>query len=286
MEIRVRKEFEEWRLREHSMIKAAVLGSPVAHSLSPTLHMSAYRALGIEGEYTAIEIKSDQLRSFLLSLDRDWRGFSLTMPLKEEVLKLANEVDPLANSIQSANTLIRTAQVWRATTTDVKGFQEALHAHGVDEFTKVLIIGSGATARAAAAAVDQRNREIQVIHRNHGREGAMRKAAPYSSIEFLPWQAPLPVADLTINTTPAGVADHFASQITSTPSGLFFEALYNPWPTKILNHWRRNGGKVIDGLDLLIYQGIEQIELMTGISVNRSDLAPILREAGLAAINR
>ena len=268
------------------MIKAAVLGSPVAHSLSPTLHMSAYRALGIEGEYTAIEIKSDQLRSFLLSLDRDWRGFSLTMPLKEEVLKLANEVDPLANSIQSANTLIRTAQVWRATTTDVKGFQEALHAHGVDEFTKVLIIGSGATARAAAAAVDQRNREIQVIHRNHGREGAMRKAAPYSSIEFLPWQAPLPVADLTINTTPAGVADHFASQITSTPSGLFFEALYNPWPTKILNHWRRNGGKVIDGLDLLIYQGIEQIELMTGISVNRSDLAPILREAGLAAINR
>ena len=266
------------------MIKAAVLGSPVGHSLSPTLHMSAYRALGIEGEYTAIEMKSDQLRSFLLSLDRDWRGFSLTMPLKEEVLKLANEVDPLANSIQSANTLIRTAQGWRATTTDVKGFQEALHANGVDEFTKVLIIGSGATARAAAAAVDQRNREIQVIHRNHGREGAMRKAAPYSSIEFLPWQAPLPVADLTINTTPAGVADHFASQITQSSSGRFFEALYNPWPTKMLDHWRRNGGGVIDGLDLLVYQGMEQIELMTGMNVNRSELAPLLRDAGLAAL--
>lgn len=268
------------------MIKAAVLGSPISHSLSPTLHMTAYRALGIEGEYTAVDVKSDQLRDFLLSLDSSWTGFSLTMPLKEEVLRLADEVDHLANSIHSANTLIRLDQGWRATTTDVKGFQEALHAHGVGDFKKVLIIGSGATGRAAASAVDQRNREIQVIHRNQEREGAMRMAAPHSSIEFFPWQSPLPVADLTINTTPAGVADHFASQITSTPSGLFFEALYNPWPTKILNHWRRNGGKVIDGLDLLIYQGIEQIELMTGISVNRSDLVPILREAGLAAINR
>lgn len=268
------------------MIKAAVLGSPIAHSLSPMLHMTAYSTLGIEGEYTAIDVKSDQLRSFLLSLDSSWTGFSLTMPLKEEVLQLADEVDHLAKSIQSANTLIRSAQGWRAITTDVKGFQGALHAHGVDEFTKVLIIGSGATARAAASAVDQVNREIQVIHRNHEREGAMRKAAPHSSIEFFPWHSSLPVADLTINTTPAGVADHFASQITTSPSGLFFEALYNPWPTTMINHWRKNGGDVIDGLDLLIYQGIEQIELMTGISVNRSGLAPILRDAGLAAINR
>ena len=266
------------------MIKAAILGSPVAHSLSPTLHMSAYRALGIKGEYTAIEVKIDQLRNFLLSHDRDWRGFSLTMPLKEEILKIANEIDPLANSIQSANTLTRTAQGWRATTTDVKGFQEALHAHGVDEFRKVLIIGSGATARAAAAAVDQRNREIQVIHRNHEREGAMRQAAPHSSIEFLPWQAPLPVADLTINTTPAGVTDQFVFHGTNSSTGIFFEALYNPWPTKMLEHWRRNGGEVIDGLDLLVYQGMEQIELMTGMKVNRSELAPILRDAGLAAL--
>lgn len=267
------------------MIKAAVLGSPIAHSLSPMLHMAAYRTLGIEGEYTAIEVKNDQLESFLHSVDSTWTGFSLTMPLKEKVLQLAGEVDHLAESIQSANTLVRSAQGWRATTTDVKGFQEALHAHGVDEFTKVLIIGSGATARAAVSAVDQVNREIQVIHRNHEREGAMRKSAPHSSIEFLPWHSLLPVADLTINTTPAGVADHFASQITTSPSGLFFEALYNPWPTKMLNDWRRNGGEVIDGLDLLIYQGIDQIEFMTGITVNRSDLVPILREAGLTAIN-
>ncbi len=267
------------------MIKAAVLGSPISHSLSPELHEAAYRVLGVEGEYTAVEVTVDQLGNFLLSCDKNWTGFSLTMPLKEEVLKVADEVDDLAMSIQSANTLIRSATGWHATTTDVKGFQEALHAHGVIEFAKVLIIGSGATARAAASAVDYNNREIQVIHRNPGREDAMRKAAPNSSIEFLPWNSLLPLVDLTINTTPSGVADHFISQISATPPGVFFEALYNPWPTKLLHHWRTLNGKVIDGLDLLVYQGIEQVSLMTGKSVNRAELAPILRDAGLRAIN-
>ncbi|MBI3430458.1 MAG: shikimate dehydrogenase [Actinobacteria bacterium] len=267
------------------MIKAAVLGSPISHSLSPVLHMAAYRALGIEGEYTAVEVKVGQLRDFLLSLDKSWTGFSLTMPLKEEALKIADEVEVLASLIQSANTLIRSPQGWRAATTDVRGFQEALLAHGVIEFTKVLIIGSGATARAAASAVDFEGREIQVLHRNPGREDAMRKAAPYSLIEFLPWSSILPRVDLMINTTPPGVADHFASQITRAPSGVFFEALYNPWPTKLLNHWRMRDAEVIDGLELLVYQGIDQVALMTGKSVNRAELAPILRDAGLMEIN-
>ena len=268
------------------MIKAAVLGSPIAHSLSPVLHAAAYRSLGVEGQYTALDVKVDQLRGFLLSLDESWSGFSLTMPLKEEVLKVADTVDDLAKAIQSANTLIRSAQGWRATTTDVKGFQEALLAHSVIEFTEVLIIGSGATGRAAASAVDLKGRAIQVLHRNPRREDAMRKAAPHSSIEFLSWDSALPRVDLTINTTPPGVADHFTSEITTTPSGVFFEALYNPWPTTLLHHWRMNDGKAIDGLDLLVHQGIEQVALMTGKSVNRAKLAPILRDAGLVAINK
>lgn len=268
------------------MIRAAVLGSPIAHSLSPVLHTAAYRALGVEGEYRAVEVKAGQLENFLFSLDEDWRGFSLTMPLKEEALKVADAVDDLAEAIQSANTLIRSAQGWHATTTDVKGFQEALLDHGVTEFTEVLVIGSGATGRAAASAVDLKGRRIQVLHRNPRREEAMRKAAPHSSIEFLPWDSVLPRVDLTINTTPSGVADHFTSQITTTPSGVLFEALYNPWPTSLLQHWRMNDGKVIDGLDLLVFQGIEQVALMTGKSVNRAELAPILRDAGLMAINK
>lgn len=268
------------------MIRAAVLGSPISHSLSPVLHSAAYKCLGIEGDYTAVEVKADGLEKFLTSCDNSWTGFSLTMPLKEKVLSLADEVDDLATQIQSANTLVRIKNGWRASTTDVLGFLDALHAHDVLTFETVLIIGSGATARAAASACDGENRRIQILHRNPLRQPAMRMAAPHSSIEFLPWETPLPNVDLMINTTPSGVADHLTSQVTSRPNGVFFEALYNPWPTKLLAHWRSLEGKAIDGLDLLVYQAIEQVALMTQKVVDPLLLAPILRDAGLKALQR
>ncbi|MFZ2228333.1 MAG: hypothetical protein WA090_06065 [Candidatus Nanopelagicaceae bacterium] len=268
------------------MIRAAVLGSPISHSLSPALHQAAYKYLGIEGEYRAIEVKTDGLEKFLTSCDDSWTGFSLTMPLKEKVLSLADEVDELAIRVQSANTLIRINNGWRASTTDVLGFRDALHAHGVLTFRTVLIIGSGATARAAASACDGENRLVQVLHRNPLREPAMRKAAPHSSIEFLPWETPLPNVDLMINTTPAGVADHLASQITKRSAGVFFEALYDPWPTSLLARWRSLDGKAIDGLDLLVYQAIHQVALMTQKALDPLLLAPILRDAGLKALQR
>lgn len=266
------------------MIRAAVLGSPISHSLSPALHLAAYEFLGVVGDYSAIEVKVDGLEKFLTSCDDSWTGFSLTMPLKEKVLSLADEVDDLAIQIQSANTLVRIKNGWQASTTDVLGFLDALRAHDVLTFRDVLIIGSGATARAAASACDGEDRHIQILHRNPLRESAMRMAAPLSSIEFLPWETPLPKVDLMINTTPSGVADHLVSQITGRPTGVFFEALYNPWPTKLLAHWLSLEGKAIDGLELLVYQAIRQVVLMTQEVVDPLLLAPILRDAGLKAL--
>lgn len=266
------------------MIRAAVLGSPISHSLSPALHAAAYEFLGIQGEYTSVEVRANELAQFLSTCDDSWTGFSLTMPLKEEVLALASEVDDLALRIQSANTLVRAKSGWRASTTDVKGFQGALRARQFHEFRTVLLIGSGATARAAAAACDNASRSITVVHRNPRRESAMRRSAPQATIEFLPWDSPLPDVDLMINTTPAGVVDHLISQIKKRPSGLFFEALYNPWPTKLLAHWRELEGEVIDGLDLLVYQAIEQVALMTQKRADPLLLAPILRDAGLKGL--
>lgn len=266
------------------MIRAAVLGSPISHSLSPILHRTAYKELGVQGEYEAFDVNSSQLASFIRDLHDSWTGFSLTMPLKEEVLKIANEVDELALRINSANTLVRSDLGWRGSTTDVNGFTQALLAHGVANFKSVLILGSGATARAAIASCDAIGREIYVVHRSAEREVGMRKAAPSTKISFLPWDVALPTVDLVINTTPAGAADKFVSQILKQPSGVFFEALYHPWPTNFLARWRQMGGVGIDGLDLLVHQGIDQIELMVGIGIDRRELAPILRKACLAAL--
>lgn len=266
------------------MIRAAVLGSPISHSLSPTLHRTAYRFLGVDGRYEAIDVNAAGLREFITSLDESWTGLSLTMPLKEEILSIATEIDALAHRINSANTLIRTASGWRAVSTDVNGFTQTLLAHDIQDFESVTIIGSGATARSAAAACDRAGRKLTVIHRSAEREISMKKAAPLSESIFLPWGTELPPADLLINATPAGVADSYSEHLNEDVAGVYFEALYNPWPTKFLAKWRSLKGYGIDGLDLLIHQGIDQVSLMTGLGVNRLELAPVLRTACLAAM--
>ncbi len=266
------------------MIRGAVLGSPISHSLSPILHRTAYERLGVHGQYQAIDVTAENLREFISSRDGTWTGFSLTMPLKEEILSVADEVDELALRINSANTLIRHLGGWKALSTDVNGFTQALIAHGVTDFDRVVILGSGATARAVAASCDAPHRTIKIIHRTPERESAMRKAISLANVEFMRWGSDLTEADLLINTTPSGVADSYSEKLGDSVHGVYFEALYKPWPTKMLATWRALNGFGIDGLDLLVHQGIDQVELMTGKRVQRATLAPILRTACLAAM--
>ncbi|MBC7463366.1 MAG: shikimate dehydrogenase [Actinobacteria bacterium] len=264
------------------MIRAAVLGSPISHSLSPTLHRRAYEVLGIAGTFEAVEVGTADLGAFIASSDSSWTGFSLTMPLKEEVMKFAAKVSDVAMQVASANTLIRVDEGWSATSTDVNGFVQSLHQHGYDSFANVLIIGAGATARAAAAACEKFTDSITVIHRSSSREKLMKAAAPNSEMMFCDWTADVPPAELIINTTPAGVADVFVDRLNSPR--VFFEALYNPWPTRLLASARSGGSYGIDGLDLLIHQGIDQVALMSGKSGDRSALASELRSACLAKL--
>ena len=259
--------------------RAAVLGSPISHSLSPTLHNAAYLALGIEGKYDAVEVKSAELLGFMNHVketDANWIGFSLTMPLKEEILTVADKIDPLAAQINSANTLLPTNEGWLATSTDVSGFIWALAAHGVSNFKSVQIIGAGGTARAAAAAVDAPGRTIEVISRNVARENDMKRAVSLASLSFTPWENISLNADLVINTTPMGAAD-----LLPSGNGVLFESLYNPWPTQLAAKW---DGKVIDGLDLLIHQAIDQLHLMTGFVIDRNLMSQLLRAAGEAEL--
>lgn len=259
--------------------RAAVLGSPISHSLSPTLHNAAYLALGIEAKYDAVEVGSNELSNFMQQVkntDANWIGFSLTMPLKEEIFLVADKVDSLAAQIKSANTLIPTNDGWLATSTDVAGFIWALASHGVKDFKTIQIIGAGGTARAAAAAIDAPGRSIQVISRNPDREADMRNAVTLAELTFSDWSDISLNADLVINTTPKGAADNLPSG-----NGVLFESLYNPWPTELAYKW---DGLVIDGLDLLVHQAIDQIHLMTGYVIDRPLMAQLLRAAGEAEL--
>ena len=246
-------------------LKAAVLGFPIAHSLSPVLHAKAFDLLGIAGSYEAIEVASGGLADFLKNQGANYDYLSLTMPLKEEVLVIAESsgitVDELALRIQSVNTLVRNGSGWSATSTDGSGFVKALANAGYDHFNSVLILGAGGTARAVAGALDEIADSVAImgrsVRRNVGIAACFTKLAP----EFISWddQIDLRNFDLIVNTTPSGAADLVAENIPFKVEGLLFDVLYKPWPTLLARRWSDAGGKVISGLELLLYQGIDQI---------------------------
>jgi len=266
------------------MIKAAVLGSPISHSLSPLLHNTAYAQLGLSASYEAIEVKAHSLAQFMDERDATWTGFSLTMPLKEEVIAYAMHVDDLALRINSANTLYKKAGEWHATSTDVIGFSKSLEMHKVEIKGHVVILGAGATARAAAAACDSSQTQITVINRSLARVQAMSDAVIESELSFLDWGdlSVLDDADLVISTAPAGVTDSI--DLPARTSAPYFEALYKPWPTTASAKWASGGGGVIDGLDLLIHQAIAQIAIFSGADFDSALMYSKLREVGLAAL--
>ncbi|MGE5286934.1 MAG: shikimate dehydrogenase family protein [Micromonosporaceae bacterium] len=160
-------------------MKAAVLGSPVAHSLSPVLHRAAYAALGLTGwTYEAIECDEAALSGLLDGLDDTWAGLSLTMPLKRAVMPLLDEVDPLAVEVGGANTVVFTAGRRHGYNTDVGGIVDALAEAGVTTCADALIIGAGATACSALAALREIGvREATAAVRDPARAGELSVAA-------------------------------------------------------------------------------------------------------------
>ena len=190
-------------------LKAAVLGSPISHSLSPFIHNAAYTLLDIDGMYSAIEVKSGELEPFLKSAGvEDFRGFSVTMPLKEEAALLASNLDLNAALTSSVNTLIRSESGWQGFNTDVTGIRTLINELGFLSERKgtVAILGAGGTARAALAAVsDFASRKV--FRRSLARDEALRKID--SEVQIVDWNAvhSSMECDLMISTVPAEASD-------------------------------------------------------------------------------
>ncbi|TSA21236.1 MAG: shikimate dehydrogenase [Actinomycetales bacterium] len=243
------------------MIKAAVLGSPITHSLSPKIHKRAYEILGIAGEYTAVEVNEETFPNFFAENSKGgWTGFSLTMPLKEIAIRYCAQVSETAHRINSANTLHRLENQWHATSTDYLAFANLLQ---VSADSRVAIIGGGGTARAAAGALNSKVANIDVLLRSPDRLVAMARAAPDVLLTHLEMSANLDSYDLIIQSTPANVFDGYAQNLKSA-RGVLVECLYKPWPTDLVNRYTELGGRIISGRDLLVEQALFQIEIFSG----------------------
>jgi shikimate dehydrogenase len=242
----------------------------------------AYEFLEISAKYTAVEVRAGALAEYLESTPPELNSFSLTMPLKEELVDLGFPTSELAKRIRSANTLVKVGDSWKVDSTDVVGFQQSVAASTSATFQNLLILGGGATARAAIAAFDSVGVSIDVASRSEHRSTSLIKSALFAQVKIIGFddQINWSTYDLIINTSPAGAADELVGKIVGA-SALLFESLYNPWPTALMGFWRNVGLESIDGLDLLVHQAISQIAIFSATPVNRSKLAPMMREAAL-----
>lgn len=249
-------------------MRAAVLGRPVSHSLSPVLHRAAYAALGLtDWTYDALDIGVADLPVLLAGLGEEWRGFSVTMPCKQAAVDVADVVEPLPRLLHAANTLVRTDAGWRAENTDVTGLGMALQLAGAGEVESATIIGAGGTAAAAAVALASLGaRHVDVVVRNVSRAGEVTRVlaaldvrATVTPVADAVLRAPLVVSTVPIDAQP-GLA-----RLPWRAGHTVLDVLYAPWPTPLAEQVAAAGGTVADGLEVLFWQATVQVELMTGL---------------------
>ncbi|WP_345639237.1 shikimate dehydrogenase [Rugosimonospora acidiphila] len=263
--------------------RAAVLGKPVAHSLSPVLHNAGYAAIGLaDWRYTAIECAEAELADLVAGLGPYWAGLSLTMPLKEVALSVADRVTPVAAALGAANTLVHGPDGWLAENTDAPGMVDALRSAGLTAVERVAVLGAGGTARAALAAGAQLGAPMIDVYARRAeavdqlRPVAERLGVLLTHVDFAHADR-AGSAELIISTVPKGVAD--AVRPAWRPGAVLFDALYDPWPTPLAAAARAGGLRIVSGLDLLLNQAVHQFTLFTGLPAPVAAMDAALREA-------
>ncbi|NDE71321.1 MAG: hypothetical protein EB054_01155 [Actinobacteria bacterium] len=259
------------------MIHAAVLGSPISHSLSPLLHNKAYSLLGIGGEYVACEVKERELHNFLITNSERFSAYSLTMPLKEEGLKECVELSADATLLNAVNTLTSGFSGFKGDNTDVLGFEYLLKNINVDEVT---ILGGGGTAKAALLASRRHGFKSQIFRRSSKRDRELIQIDPTVTIRDWDQFDFSKGIEVLINATPTGAI----SPNGVVGASIVIESLYHPWPSTLLS-MTPTGKTKFTGLHLLAAQASYQIELMARVKVSHEDLIPELTNFALSHIN-
>jgi shikimate dehydrogenase len=232
----------------------AVLGSPIAHSKSPLLHRAAYAQLGLDWRYEAIEVTGSTLRDFVQTRDSSWRGLSLTMPLKRDVVPLLTVADELVELTGGANTVLFDDGL-RGFNTDVYGITEALRSNGVSSLHRAQILGGGATAASALVAIAELGAsDVQFVLRDPGKLAPLETLAARLGVRIAPVARP----DVVISTLPGHAEHAFEVSADVRETAVLFDVAYDPWPSALASQWH---GTVISGLQMLTLQALAQVRV-------------------------
>jgi len=268
----------------------AVLGDPIAHSLSPVLHRAGYAAVGLDWTYEAVRVPAGGLAAYVDSLRGDWRGLSVTMPLKKEALDYAQVASDTARLAGVANTLVNDGAAVYAENTDVPGVVAAIRERYDGPIRSAVILGGGATATSVGLALaDLGCRRITLLvrstHRVQATVDALRRHPARLMVGTRVSGVPVMedndggLCDIVVSTIPAEAqTPELIEACTEVP--FLFDVLYHPWPTPLAAAALESDRVLVGGLDLLAHQAALQFELYTGREVS----VDVLRDAGLAAL--
>ena len=266
--------------------RCAVLGSPIAHSLSPALHRAAYDAVGLDWSYQAVEVDEEALPSFLDGLDAAWRGLSLTMPLKRAVVPLLDEMSDRAVQAQAANTVVLDRGRRVGHNTDIPGAVAALTERWDGPLPSAVVLGGGATAASVLLALaDLGCQEATLLVREPSRAAdtvtAVRRhpRAPAMTVATL-GEEPTGTPVIVVSTIPAAAQDAAVLRLAAD-AHVLFDVVYDPWPTPLATAARASGRLLVGGLDLLVHQAALQFQLMTGLPQAPLE---VMRAAGETAL--
>ncbi|MFC5678567.1 shikimate dehydrogenase [Aeromicrobium endophyticum] len=261
----------------------AVVGSPIAHSLSPVMHRAAYAQLDLDWTYEPVEVAEGALAEFVGALGDDVRGLSVTAPLKREAAQVGHQRTGDVEVLGVANTLVVEDGLISAHNTDVPGAVAALGERGVGAPVTARILGGGATAASMALALVRLGvEEVEFVVRDAARaaeaEAVVRGRGIGVTVRLL--EEPLiDRVDLLVSTVPGDAVGSRAYELVDACAAVF-DVVYDPWPTPLAHAADEAGVRVVSGIDLLAHQGALQVELMTGSSVPPQ----LLRDAALGAL--
>lgn len=263
---------------------AFVMGCPVGHSLSPRLHNYWLEKYGIDGAYVPLEASPRNLGSVISALPlMGFRGGNITIPHKEEALKLAGKADETAKKAGAANTLVFENGDITAYNTDIYGFAASLEEQGF-QGDKAVVLGAGGAARAVVLGLLAKGvKDITVINRTAERAVALSQEFGVSWAMWENREEALIGAALLVNTTSLGMVNHPPLELGLSalpPSALVFDIIYNPRETALLAAAKARGNKTANGLDMLIHQAVPGFELWFGV---RPEVTPELKTCLLSS---
>lgn len=263
-----------------------MLGDPIAHSLSPALHRAAYAEVGLDWAYDAHRVASGGLAAFLDGLGPDWRGLSLTMPLKREALPLVDHLTDRARLAGAVNTLLLEDDgTTVGDNTDLPGAAAAVRERTSAALASAAVLGGGATATSVGLALaDLGVTTVDLLVRDPSRAretvDALRAHPTGIDVRTAPLDGASGIeADVVVSTIPAAAqtAD-LLRRCEAAP--VVFEVLYDPWPTPLAAAALASSRTLVTGMDLLVHQAALQFELFTGVPAPLE----VMREAGERAL--